>query len=92
MFQLEQMAKRRWSAVAVELDAHVMEVYGVEAGRSDADVVPVLSYSHIAKAAFELCSAAENGRGEFCPIEFGNRCEAIAREQRTGYFNGRGPE
>lgn len=84
--ELREMVET-WSAVAVELDARVMEVYGIEAGRGIADVVPTLSYAHIAKAAFGLCSAAETG--EFCPIEFGNRCEAIAREQRTRYFNAR---
>lgn len=82
--ELREMVET-WSAVAVELDAHVMEVYGREAGRSIADVVPTLAYAHIAKAAFGLSAAADSTTADFDTVEFGNRCAAIAREQMQRY-------
>jgi hypothetical protein len=74
-----------WSAVAVEIDARVVETYGVDAGLSVADIVPTLSYAHVAKAAFGLCSAAALHNGSFDPVEFGERCARIAAEQIERY-------
>jgi hypothetical protein len=74
-----------WSALAVELDARVVEVFGENEGKSVSEVVPTLAYAHIAKAAYGMCSAADVAAADFDPAEFGERCAAIAREQMDRY-------
>jgi hypothetical protein len=74
-----------WSVLAVEIDAHVVEVFGMDQGLGVDDVVPTIAYAHVAKAAYGLCSAATLDDAEFDPVEFGLRCTAVAREQLARY-------
>jgi hypothetical protein len=70
-----------WASSVTESDDCAMIFFVDGAGHSLEDVVPVISYAHVAKAAFSLSSLAEIIGSEFDPVEFGKRCEAIAREQ-----------
>jgi hypothetical protein len=81
-----------WSKVVVGFDNMIVQQYGEDAGRAMVDVVSTLAYAHVAKAAWALASAASAADmhpSDFDPVEFGKRCEAIAREQieryRTAY-------
>jgi hypothetical protein len=47
--------------------------------------MPTIACAHVAKAAFGLSNTADICAGEFDPVEFGKRCEAIAREQVLRY-------
>jgi hypothetical protein len=50
-----------------------------------AEIVPVIAYAGVARLSFAMCSAAEIAKGFFDPVEFGQSCEAIAREQIERY-------
>jgi hypothetical protein len=76
---------KNWSDITVGVDRTILTHYGVEAGRPFSEVVPALCYARISRTAWELCSVAEIQHGEFDPVEFGKRCEAIAREQIERY-------
>lgn len=76
-----------WSKVVVGFDNMIVQQHGEGAGRSLVAVVPILAYAHVSKAAWALCSAANIHSGDFDPIVFGARCEAIAREQIERYRN-----
>lgn len=78
-----------WSAVAVDLDARAATVFGLEEGRTVSEVIPVLAYAHVAKAAFSMSSAADISEVPFDPALFGKTCEAIARGQLTRYQRGK---
>jgi hypothetical protein len=59
--------------------------FGERTGRGVDAVVPIITYVNVARAAFSLCSVADIKGGTFDPVEFGKRCEAIAREQIDRY-------
>jgi hypothetical protein len=74
-----------WSDTTVEVDKAILTHYGLEAGQPFSQVVPALCYARISSTAWELCSVAEIMEGDFDPVEFGRRCEAIPREQIERY-------
>jgi hypothetical protein len=78
-----------WTKVVTAAEEPILTHYGLEAGRSVVEVVPTLCYARIALSAFTLASIAEASGGD-CdpgdPVEFGKRCEAIAREQIERYL------
>jgi len=74
-----------WTEITLGIDEAILRNYGENAGRRMVDVVSVLCYARIAKSAWELCSVAEILEGDFDPVEFGKRCEAIAREEMERY-------
>jgi hypothetical protein len=74
-----------WSNTVNQIEQAVLTRYGLEAGRPFAEVVPALCYARISKTAFELCDVADIMEVDFDPVEFGKRCEAIAREQIERY-------
>jgi hypothetical protein len=76
---------KRWSDLTVGVDKAILTHHGLEAGRPFSEVVPALCYARISKTAWALCSLAEIKDGDFDPVEFGRRCEAIAREQIERY-------
>lgn len=59
--------------------------YGSDRGKSIEEVAPVIAYINASRAAFALIACADVISGEFDPVEFGKRCEAIAREQMARY-------
>jgi hypothetical protein len=73
-----------WTDFADQFERLVFEVYGV-GSFPVAEVVPVIAYASVARMAFALCSAAEIAKGFFDPVEFGQSCERIAREQIERY-------
>src|SRR6476620_146407 len=70
-----------WTEINSMNEEAVLTRHGINAGRSPIDVVPTLCYARISLSACYLCSLASEYGSNFDPVEFGKRCEAIAREQ-----------
>jgi len=74
----------QWTELAILYERMVMDAYAV-GQYSVAEVVPIVAFASVARVAFSLCSAAEIAKGFFDPVEFGQSCERIAREQIERY-------
>jgi hypothetical protein len=74
-----------WSEVMLHIERVVLATFGERRGFSIEEVVPTLVYAQVSRSAFMLCSAAKISGATFDPVEFGKRCEAIAREQAQIY-------
>ena len=73
-----------WANLADQHERMILETYGV--GHFPmAETVRIVAYASISRTAFALCSAADIAEGHFDPVEFGKRCEKIAREQVARY-------
>lgn len=66
----------KWNGVTSQVDEQLLQHF---ADRRD-ELIGVLAYAHIAKAAYNLASQA-TAASTFDPGEFGRRCADIAREQ-----------
>lgn len=74
-----------WTAIVTDAERAVLGTYGESLGKTVSDTVAALSYASVARVAWSLASVARIKEGDFDPIEFGKRCEAIAREQIDRY-------
>ena len=74
-----------WTAIVTDAERAVLGTYGESQGKPVSDTVGALSYASVARVAWSLASVARIKEGEFDPVEFGKRCEAIAREQIDRY-------
>src|SRR5258706_12934599 len=70
-----------WTEVTEKNERSILQAFGADAGRSMVETVGALAYASVSRTAFTLAAVAEIDQGEFDPVEFGRRCEAIAREQ-----------
>lgn len=72
-----------WNEIVVEVDRDVLTQYHNETGIDAVEAFEILSYAHVAKAAYGLAGTAATGDeiAVFNPDEFGRRCASIAREQ-----------
>lgn len=82
--ELKQMIWE-WNEITMTNDRELLERHGLETGRKLADVLPTLVYARVAQAAFSLRRAADIVNAEFDPVNFGRRCEEIAREELDRY-------
>jgi hypothetical protein len=74
-----------WTIAAGKIEQVLLKQFGEDADRRLDETVPTLAYAQISRTAWSLCSVARIERGDFDPVEFGRRCEAIAREQIERY-------
>jgi hypothetical protein len=73
-----------WDELTNQYERMVMETYGVRK-HPVAEVAPVIAYASVSRVSRSLCSAAAIASGVFDPVEFGQSCERIAREQIERY-------
>jgi hypothetical protein len=74
-----------WHKITCTNDQALLVRHGEHAGLALADVVPTLVYARVSMAALSLCGLSDIEDTKFDPVEFGKRCEAIAREQSELY-------
>jgi hypothetical protein len=71
----------QWTIAASKIEQALLKQFGEDADRRLGETVPTLAYASVSRTAWSLAAVAEIERGDFDPVEFGKRCEAIAREQ-----------
>jgi hypothetical protein len=74
-----------WAEITDMNDQALLSRHGKDARRKLVEVLPTLVYARISKSAWSLSSLAGIENAMFDPVEFGRRCEAIAREQIERY-------
>ncbi|WP_316176532.1 MULTISPECIES: hypothetical protein [unclassified Bradyrhizobium] len=66
----------KWNGITSQVDEQLLQHFSDR----HAELICVLAYAHVAKAAYSLASEA-GAASTFDPKEFGKRCADIAREQ-----------
>jgi hypothetical protein len=83
-----------WTEITEKNERSILEEFGVRRGGTMIETTGALAYASVSRTAFILATVAEIEGGSFDPVEFGKRCEAIAREQierhRTAIESGAG--
>jgi len=85
-----------WDNIISPGERDILTNFGLNQGKSMRDSVGALAYASVSRTAFKLAAVAEIEEGVFDPVEFGRRCEVIAREQierhRAAIENGAGDD
>jgi hypothetical protein len=74
-----------WTNVVAFNEQQILTNFALNKGRPMPESAGTIAYAAIARAAWSLVGVADIKQGDFDPVEFGKRCEAIAREQIARY-------
>jgi len=74
-----------WTNLITLNEQQILTNFALNKGRPMPESAGTIAYAAIARAAWSLVGVADTKQGDFDPVEFGKRCEAIAREQIARY-------